>query len=193
MDVICLGEVFASCPGRGRNGPLSLPWGAGRKRGGRCTRQAAGRAWTGRAWQRDRPASSLTAEMLLRKSSRDSPHLPGTPARVPPLSESDAQGTAAGRREHWPGFSFCFALQSFWAYFPLWKGGEGKKKPKSPFCSPTEMFLDQTREDESGKQKAYCPVLALRSLNTHMVVSCSWGDWQGHGYMSSWADNKGII
>ena len=51
-----------------------------------------------------------------------------------------------------------------------------KKKTKSPFCSPTEMFLDQTREDESGKQKAYCPVLALRSLNTHMVVSCSWGD-----------------
>ena len=70
------------------------------KGGGRCTRQAAGRAWTGRAWQRDRPASSLTAEMLLRKSSQDSPHLPGTPARVPPLSESDAQGTAAGRREH---------------------------------------------------------------------------------------------
>ena len=29
------------------------------------------------------------------------------------------------------------------------------------------MLLDQTREDGSGMHEAYCPILALRSLNTH--------------------------
>ena len=53
------------------------------------------------------------------------------------------------------------------------------------------MLLDQTREDGSGMHEAFCPILALRSLNTHRE-GCS-SSLATKPWASSWEVLGGLV